>query len=234
MDPQMCNPASLPANMDDWVVKVVPSSDDVLLGRGRKYRGHPGNARYKGRFPIPFRRRRSRVVHLRAPRLSTHAELVEKNRDRYNATLEAGKKKLILEGIVSSILEKGRFLRWHTSHWTAITSEQALLKTAHAIHYQMRKEKISMEGLGTLHSHCGNDDSPALSPVPQQRPGPDDLAVAHSEKILELHCQWMVQANELFWSRVGPDARKCLPEALMAAVPLNPVGETSVTVRKSP
>jgi hypothetical protein len=230
MEPRMCNPASSHAKKDNWI--VVPSSDDVLLGRGLKYRGHPGNARYNGRFSIPFRWRRSRVVHLQASRLSMHAELVEQNRDRYNATMEAGKKKAILEGIVSSILEKGRFLRCHKSHWTAITSDQALLKTAHAVQYQMRKQ-IGTVGLATLKGQCGND-SPTLPPIPQQRPVPDDLAVANSEKVLELHCQWMVRANELFWARMGPDARQRLPEGMLAAVPLNPIGETSAAVRASP
>jgi hypothetical protein len=138
---------------------------------------------------------------------------------------EAVEKKVIVKGIVSIILEKGRFLKNQMGYWTAITAEQALLKTAHAIHYQMRKERIGMMEQQTLKSQ-GDNDSPTLS----LRPCLDDLAAAKSEKTLELYCQ-IVRANEQFWARLWPDARNRLPHDMIAAVPLNPSSGTCITAR---
>jgi hypothetical protein len=208
--------------MDDWI--VVPSNNDVLLGRGVKYHDHPGNARFNGRFLHDPWSCGSLKVYANV--FHAYTELVEKNRDCYNAAKEASKKRAILKGIVSIILEKGRFLKNHMGFWTTITAEQALLKTAHAIQYQMRKERIGVMGQQTLKSQ-GNNDSPTIL----QRSTVDDLATENSQKTLELYCQWMVRANEQFWARLGPDARNRLPRDMIAAVPLNPKSGACVAAR---
>jgi hypothetical protein len=207
-------------------IRVVPTKDDILLSRGRKYTCHPSNYYFRG----------TGVAHvcLVAPTESTRSpsrylsffeELVIKHRDGYHATTELSKKKEILKGIVAAIPNEGRFLRRDGDHWVVLSPEQALIKTAQALYYRSRVERnletAAPQEMIRLHSNV------PYTVLASERVGVDPPHV-RAQKTLELYSQWMVRANEVFWEQVaGPEARALFPEDMLAAVPFSSKYETS-------
>jgi hypothetical protein len=178
--------------------------------------------------------------------------LLESNVDRYNSTKDVSVKKDILKAIMATVSEhQGRFLKCEKGDdqkWTEIPAEKALLKTAHAIQYLMRKEKDGLEKKGAaaaaqrvappkptvqnpipiLPAIPLPVATPMVSPNPIPTPiRPEDLVAQNSQQTLELYSQWMLRANELFWEHVGPEVRQWFPHDMIAAVPLNPSSDSS-------
>jgi hypothetical protein len=189
---------------------------------------------------------RSLLVLLYVGRL--YIALLKSNMDRYNGTRDVGGKKDILKAIMANVAEhKGRFLKCEKDgkQWTEISAEKALLKTAHAIQYLMRKEKDELEkkeaqrGAPQFQPPKPTTQNPIpilpAIPLPIATPNPsvtpirpEDLVARNSQQTLELYSQWMLRANELFWEHVGPEVRQWFPHDMIAAVPLNPSSDSTV------
>jgi hypothetical protein len=134
------------------VKEIVPSDNDVLLGRGTKHHLHPGNQRYNGTNATECDGH-TRITYRYACVLShtRFASLplafLELNRDRYmDATNPIDKKAIIIEIVDHIVMKNGRFLKRlvckdKTKQWVALSSAKVHLKTAHAIQYRMRKKK---------------------------------------------------------------------------------------------
>jgi hypothetical protein len=77
-------------------------------------------------------------------------ELVRENRDRYFEAADLVDKRAIVVDIVSSILDKGRFLKHGNNDWEIIPRDKALVKTAQAIQYSMRKKNDCLSDVRTM------------------------------------------------------------------------------------
>jgi hypothetical protein len=142
---------------------------------------------------------------------------VDGSRDRYSNTSDFSQKKAILNEIVSTVMETGRFLkRGNGNRWVALTAEKALQKTAHAIQYRLRKERT---GSPVPRAKTQIPRVPQLlAPYPQLTPF--DAAVAYSQATWDWYRQWMVQSNAQFWQYPGPEARGLHPDNVTAKEPL--------------
>jgi hypothetical protein len=142
--------------------------------------------------------------------LLPHEELVKRYRHRYNDTSYApGLKKDILFAIVAAIHEKGRFLKPDGDRWVVVPTEQALNKTAHALQYRVRVDRIlgAVPARQTITPSNPVHNAPHIG-FPQEAIGrPNDLAATSAQTALEMYCSWMVRANESFWQHVGPEVR---------------------------
>jgi hypothetical protein len=129
------------------VKEIVPSDDDVLLGRGSKHHLHPGNQRYHGTSATTAFDPTWITLSLTHVFCLVPLAFLELNRDRYMDTTSPIDKKAIIKEIVDHIvLKNGRFLKRvvykdNTKQWIALSAVKVHLKTAHAIQYRMRKKK---------------------------------------------------------------------------------------------
>jgi hypothetical protein len=153
-------------------------------------------------------------------------ELVRENRDRYFETADLVDKRAIVLGIVSSILDKGRFLKHGDQDWEIIPTDKALVKTAQAIQYSVRKKNDCLSDVRTMMESKAEQHLRHLSAVQEQLDS-DQATEASSQKILEFYSRWMERSNELFWQCVGPDARQLFPEHMAAVVPLSRSTDTA-------
>jgi hypothetical protein len=219
---------------------VVPSREDVLLGRGVKHQHHPGNVRYNGRNRGGIDSAGFGVLHpnhtiaLISPTFVLMCtELVRENRDRYFETTDLGDKRSIVVGIVNAILENnGRFLKHGDNDWEVIPRDKALVKTAQAIQYSKRKKNDCTSAVLTMMESKAEQHLRHLSAMQDQMDS-DKATEASSQKILEFYSQWMERSNELFWQCVGPDARRLFPEDMAAVVPLSRNTDASVATVSS-
>jgi hypothetical protein len=132
-------------------------------------------------------------------------------------------------GIASSILEnKGRFLKPGDSDWEVIPTDKALVKTAQAIQYSMRKKNNCISDVRTMMESKAEKHLQYLSVIKEQL-GAGDSTDASSQSILEFYSRWMEQSNELFWQCVGPAARRLFPDDMAAVVPLSQSTDASVS-----
>jgi hypothetical protein len=160
--------------------------------------------------------------------LLPHEEFVKRYRHRYNNTSDApGLKKDILSEIVAAIHEKGRFLKPEGDRWVVIPAEQALVKTARALQYRERVDRITAARQAMMQSSPVYN-APRASATQEALGRPDDLAATPVQKVLEMYCSWMIRANESFWQHVGSEVRSWLPDDVIAAVPLG------ASIRASP
>jgi hypothetical protein len=153
-------------------------------------------------------------------------ELVRENRDRYFEAADLVDKRAIVVDIVSSILDKGRFLKHGNNDWEIIPRDKALVKTAQAIQYSMRKKNDCLSDVRTMMESKAEQHLRHLSAM-QEQLGSDEATEASSQKILEFYSRWMERSNELFWQCVGPDARRLFPEDMAAVVPLSRTTDTA-------
>jgi hypothetical protein len=131
--------------------------------------------------------------------------------------------------IVTSILaNKGRFLKHGDNDWEVIPTDKALVKTAQAIQYSMRKKNNCISDVRTMMESKAEQHLQYLSVMHEQL-GSDEATDASSQAILEFYSRWMEQSNELFWQCVGPAARRLFPDDMAAVVPLSQSTDASVT-----
>jgi len=92
-----------------------PQALDVLLGRGRRNAFHPGNRRFQA--------------------------IIEMNQARFSAELSKPGKTRIIQEIVTSIAERGRFLKYDEGRggWMEVDDEVARTKVSHACRYRQRR-----------------------------------------------------------------------------------------------
>lgn len=100
---------------------LQPSAYDVLLGRGKSNKNHPGNKRFQ--------------------------DCIQANRERYfNALTNVAKRDITME-ILQFIRQKGRFLRRGAHGWVDVPTPDIQQKVAHALQYRRRcviKEKTGV------------------------------------------------------------------------------------------
>jgi hypothetical protein len=160
-------------------------------------------------------------------------ELVRENRDRYFETADLAEKRAIVVDIVKVIFDsKGRFLKHGDNDWEVIPRDKALIKTAQAIQYSVRKKNDCLSGVRTLMESKAEQHLRHLS-VLQEQLDSDQATGASSQKILEMYSEWMERSKELFWQCVGPDARRLFPENMAAVVPLSRNTDASVVTTVS-
>jgi hypothetical protein len=156
-------------------------------------------------------------------------ELVRENRDRYFETTDLVDKRAIVVDIVNAILENnGRFLKHGDNDWEVIPRDKALVKTAQAIQYSVRKKNDSLSDVRTMMESKAEQHLRHLSAIQEQMDS-DEATEESSQKILEFYSRWMERSNELFWQCVGPDARRLFPKDMAAVVPLSQNTDASVT-----
>jgi hypothetical protein len=156
-------------------------------------------------------------------------ELVRENRDRYFETTDLVDKRAIVVDIVNAILENnGRFLKHGDNDWEVIPRDKALVKTAQAIQYSVRKKNDSLSDVRTMMESKAEQHLRHLSAIQEQMDS-DEATEESSQKILEFYSRWMERSNELFWQCVGPDARRLFPDDMAAVVPLSQNTDASVT-----
>jgi hypothetical protein len=191
------------------VKEIVPSDDDVLLGRGTKHHLHPGNQRYNGTnvtvwdlTRIPCRYLFSLTPVFRLLPLA----FLELNSDRYmDATNPVDKKAIIIEIVNHIVLKNGRFLKRvvckdKTKQWIALSTVKAHLKTAHAIQYRMRKKssqnvRIKMTTNALLKQQLTHGTAALLQPLAPRIKlcsygGCQRLATEHSALCYYCHCSY--------------------------------------------
>jgi hypothetical protein len=168
--------------------------------------------------------------------LSFLKDLVLKHRNRYHGTAGIGEKRDIIKEIVSAIPNEGRFLKRDGDQWVVLSKEQAFVKTAQALRYQVRMER-NMEASSPVQSMGCHPHNRTTHHVPEPIVTPQLLGVGdppnvRAQKTLELYSQWMVRANQVFWEQVaGPEARALFPDDMLATVPISSKYETSFPSR---
>jgi hypothetical protein len=145
--------------------------------------------------------------------------LLDRSRDRYSDTFDSSQKKAILHEIVSTVLEKGRFLkRGDANRWTTVTAEKALQKTAHAIQYRMRKKRSGgPDPRAKMKSKIPHVPQ-LLAPHPQL--APFYPVAAHSQASWDMYYQWMAQCHVQFWQSLSPEARGWHSDNAMVNMPM--------------
>jgi hypothetical protein len=143
------------ASSQDLVTTENPGRFDVLLGRGKKHTGHPGNERLQ-------------------IALNMHSV-------RYNATASRNEKTAITQKIVQSIQTTsdppGRFVRFdkEANGWLEVDDAAARIKVSHAIRYASRYKKhkappISLEASLQEATTIGIDASQGREAHLQEQP----------------------------------------------------------------
>lgn len=102
------------------VITVGPT--DILLGRGKSYKNHPGNLRFQA--------------------------IVNDSRTRYFQTASRRAKREISIELVRRILKTGRFLKVEKNSWKEVSFETARQKVAHAMQYRQRCSLSATPNLG--------------------------------------------------------------------------------------
>jgi hypothetical protein len=154
-DDQPSMQTSTEASSQNLVTTETPGPFDVLLGRGKKHTGHPGNERLQDSLDL--------------------------NSVRYNATSSRHEKTAITQEIVQSIQTAGdpprRFLKFDKSAngWVEIDDAAARLKVSHAIRYASRYRKrkatpANFEALLQNANRMGDDASRRCGVHQQDRP----------------------------------------------------------------
>jgi hypothetical protein len=148
----------------------TPCRFDVLLGRGRKHNGHPGNARLQ-------------TV------LNMHSV-------RYNAATSRNEKTAIIQEIVQSIQANGepagRFLKFEkdTNGWVEVDDAVARIKVGHAIRYvsKYKKRKVPPANLEPSSqdeaNRMGSDTSRRRDAHQQERPRDRSPSLVFDDSIL--------------------------------------------------
>jgi hypothetical protein len=119
-DDQSSMPTSTEASQN-LVTTETPGRFDVLLGRGKKHSGHPGNERLQN--------------------------VLDMNSVRYNATTSRNEKTAITQEIVQRIQTacdpRGRFVKFDkdANGWVEVDDATARIKVSHAIRYASRYRK---------------------------------------------------------------------------------------------
>jgi hypothetical protein len=152
-------------------------------------------------------------------------ELLDSSCDRYSDTSDDSQKKAILKEIVSTVLETGQFLkRDDCNRWTALTTEKALLKTAHAMQYRLRKKRTGGPAPQSMMKAKTQRQIPLFPQqlAPHPHLPPFDAAAASSQASWDLHYQWMTQSNAQFWQYAGPEAHRWHSANVTAKEPLRP------------
>jgi hypothetical protein len=144
------------SSSQNLVTTETPRRFDVLLGRGKKHTGHPGNERLQ-------------IV------LGMHSV-------RYNTTTSRNEKTAITQEIVQSIQTTGdppgRFVRFdkEANGWVEVDDAAARIKVSHAIRYASRYKKrkappASLEASAQEANTMGSVASQGREVYPQERPG---------------------------------------------------------------
>jgi hypothetical protein len=148
-----------------------PSQYDVLLGRGKSNKNHPGNVWFQGMFTIcshckvrdEFQQICNFLLLIECPLV----DYIQANRDRYfNAPTNVQKRQITME-ILETIRKKGRFLRRGAQGWVDVSTVDVQQKVAHALQYRRRCE---------LREHTSTDSTnPHISTIshPPPRTGSD-------------------------------------------------------------
>ena len=98
--------SSMSTAMDIDALNIVPESQDVLLGRGKGFRNHPGNVRFH--------------------------KIVQAHEERYESANRLGKQ-LLSEAVLKLVKEPGsRFLKQDVSGWFVVSDSVARERVAHA------------------------------------------------------------------------------------------------------
>jgi hypothetical protein len=120
--PTSTGASSAGATNQNLVTIATPGSFDVLLGRGKKYTGHPGNEQLQ--------------------------TLLNMHSVRYNSTTSRKEKTAITQEIVHTVQttgepRPGRFLRYDkdVNGWVDVDDVAARIKVSHAIRYASRYKK---------------------------------------------------------------------------------------------
>jgi hypothetical protein len=145
---------STEASSQKLVTTETPGRFNVLLGRGKQHKGHPGN----GRLQITL------IMHS----------------VRYNTTTSRNEKTLITKEIVRSIQTSdppGRFLKFdkEAKGWVEVDDAAARIKVSHAIRYASRYKKgkappANLEAPSQETNIFGRDASQGHEVYQQERP----------------------------------------------------------------
>jgi hypothetical protein len=137
-----CNPMKTSCRAESTVKSPQPF--DVLLGRGKSNRNHPGNKRYQGTKIVGFddcdssHETPNGPSHILFTRSCNHSiEFIHSNRQRYFRANLHDKRAITME-ILSAVQSKGRFLVKEENEWKAVSDETARQKIAHSIQYRQR------------------------------------------------------------------------------------------------
>jgi hypothetical protein len=104
---------------------IMPTGDDVLMGRGKSYRYNPGNVLFNGTAKFSVSGCGAGLLRDTDPPLhNCWAGLVVTNLDRFVGTTDPMKKKLIVCEIMCRIFEKGCFLREMNGAWTVVSTDE--------------------------------------------------------------------------------------------------------------
>jgi hypothetical protein len=144
---------------------ITPTSDDVLMGRGKRYLCNPGNKLFNGTTKF------SGVVALAynvipdPPRRNVcFTDLLVTNLDRYFETTDPVERKLIVREIMSCIFEKGRFLKAVNHAWSAVPTDESEKKVFQALKYLKRKaDSVRTQRASHHNPHMGGLQSPEYS-----------------------------------------------------------------------
>ena len=123
---------------------ITVDPTDILLGRGKSFKNHPGNILFQGTLvPVTIRHAITGLpvqlmTHNLTAALSFHTEIINQNRERYFETKSHREKRELTSGIVKSICEDGRFLKRDKHTWKEASFETARQKVAHAMQYRQR------------------------------------------------------------------------------------------------
>jgi hypothetical protein len=143
------------ASSQNLVSTETPGPFDVLLGRGKKHTGHPGNERLK--------------------------DALNMKSVQYNTTTSRNEKTAITQEIVQSIQTDsdppGRFLKFdkNANGWVEVDDAAARIKVSHAIRYASRYKKrkappANLEASPLEANTMGSDASRRREVHQQERP----------------------------------------------------------------
>ena len=139
-----------PRDVDDAppLEEVVVGPCDVLLGRGKGMESHHGNQLFQRTFAKFFNRgldanNKFSLFHssrlFPSLRLSLYnIDLIRCNVVRYVHAENRLAKRDIIDAIVASIEEKGRFLKSEGRTWRILDKDEARKKVSHALQYHLR------------------------------------------------------------------------------------------------
>jgi hypothetical protein len=104
-------------------VRITPSPNDILFGRGKRFQNHPGNLRMR--------------------------KIIRKYKNIYSAQKGQHRKRLVVENAYNEIIHGGaRFVKQSDGkdEWVEVVMHEALEKVAHTIRYKPRNRKEGATG----------------------------------------------------------------------------------------
>jgi hypothetical protein len=104
-------------------VRITPSANDILFGRGKRFQNHPGNLRMR--------------------------KIIRKYKNIYSAQKGQHRKRLVVENAYNEIIDGGaRFVKQSEGkgEWVEVVMHEALEKVAHTIRYKPRNRKEGATG----------------------------------------------------------------------------------------